>query len=96
MTSPLALIGCFCALYLFLGHDGVVERRGILWVWDVGGFRFPFEAILGGVGIVLLLEATRRSIGLPLVIVATVFIFYSIFGSRCPTSSRTAAFRCRA
>ena len=80
----LALIGCFCALYLFLGHDGVVERRGILWVWDVGGFRFPFEAILGGVGIVLLLEATRRSIGLPLVIVATVFIFYSIFGQSMP------------
>ena len=80
----LALVGCFCALYLFLGYDGLVERRGILWVWDIGGFSFPFEAILGGVGIVLLLEATRRSIGLPLVIVASVFILYSIFGQSMP------------
>jgi TRAP transporter 4TM/12TM fusion protein len=80
----LALVGCFCALYLFLGYDGLVERRGILWVWDIGGYRFPFEAILGGVGIVLLLEATRRSIGLPLVIVASVFILYSIFGQSMP------------
>ena len=38
------------------------------------------EAILGGVGIVLLLEATRRSIGLPLVMVGGVFLLYSVFG----------------
>ena len=33
---------------------------------------------------VLLLEATRRSVGWPLVIVCTVFIFYSIFGQSMP------------
>ena len=80
----LALVGCFCALYLYIGYDGLVERRGILWIWDVGGHRFPFEALLGGIGIVLLLEATRRSIGLPLVIVASVFLVYSVFGQSMP------------
>ena len=80
----LALLGCGCALYLFLGYGGLVERDGILLKIDIFGFMFPFEAILGGIGIVLLLEATRRSIGLPLVIVASVFIVYSIFGQSMP------------
>jgi TRAP transporter 4TM/12TM fusion protein len=80
----LALLGCGCALYLFLGYEGLVKRDGILLEIDVFGFMFPFEAILGGIGIVLLLEATRRSIGLPLVIVASVFIVYSIFGQSMP------------
>jgi TRAP transporter 4TM/12TM fusion protein len=80
----LALLGCGAALYLFLGYGGLVERDGILLEIDVLGFSFPFEAILGGIGILLLLEATRRSIGLPLVIVASVFLIYSIFGQSMP------------
>ncbi|MFQ5959572.1 MAG: TRAP transporter permease, partial [Alphaproteobacteria bacterium] len=84
----LALLGAGCALYLFLGYDGLVSRQGILLAYDVSlfgtEFSFPFEAILGGIGIVLLLEATRRSIGLPLVIVAGVFLIYSVFGQSMP------------
>ena len=80
----LALLGAGCALYLWLGYAGLVERDGILMQIDVFGFQFPFEAILGGIGILLLLEATRRSIGIPLVIVASVFIVYSIFGQSMP------------
>ena len=79
-----ALLASGCALYLFFGYRGLVSRQGILWTWDVAGFTFPFEAILGGVGILLLLEATRRSIGLPLVIVASVFLVYSVFGQSMP------------
>ena len=80
----LALVGAGCALYLWFGYEGLVERDGILMNVDVFGFSFPFEAVLGGVGMLLLLEATRRSIGLPLVIVAGVFIVYSIFGQSMP------------
>ncbi len=84
----LALVGTGCALYLFLGYDGLVDRQGILLTWDVSllgaDFVFPVEAVLGGIGIVLLLEATRRAIGLPLVIVASVFLIYSIFGQSMP------------
>ena len=84
----LALVGAGCALYLFLGYEGLVSRQGILLAFDVSlfgvDFSFPFEAVLGGIGIVLLLEATRRSIGLPLVVVACVFLVYSVFGQSMP------------
>ncbi len=80
----LALLGCGAALYLFLGYEGLVKRDGIPLNIDVLGFSFPFETVLGGIGIVLLLEATRRSIGLPLVVVAGIFLVYSIFGQSMP------------
>ncbi len=84
----LALLGCGAALYLFLGWDGLVARRGNLLAFDASilgvDFIFPVEAILGGIGMILLLEATRRSIGLPLVIVGGVFLVYSIFGQSMP------------
>ena len=76
----IALLACGTALYLFLGYRGLVSRHGILLSFEVAGITIPFEAILGGVGIVLLLEATRRSIGLPLVMVASTFLLYSILG----------------
>ncbi len=84
----LALLGCGAALYLFLGYDGLVARQGVLLNHDVSlfgwDFAVPVEAIVGGIGILLLLEATRRSIGIPLVIVAGVFLLYSIFGQSMP------------
>ena len=84
----LALLGFGAAIYLFLGWEGLVEREGILLAWDVSlmgvDFAFPVEAILGGIGILLLLESTRRSLGLPLVVVASVFLLYSIFGQSMP------------
>ncbi len=75
-----ALVGCVAALYLFFGWDGLVSRHGLLYVWN----GIPVEAILGGVGILLLLDATRRAIGIPLVIVCAVFLVYSIFGQSMP------------
>ena len=75
-----ALLGCLAALYLFFGWDGLVARQGVLHVWN----GVPVEAILGGVGIVLLLEAARRAVGTPLVIVCAVFLVYSIFGQLMP------------
>ena len=80
----LAFLATGSALYLFLGYDGLVERVGVLWTWNILGFEFPFEAVLGSVGVLLLLEATRRSIGKPLVIVASVFLLYSYFGQSMP------------
>ncbi|MBT6116813.1 MAG: TRAP transporter permease [Rhodospirillaceae bacterium] len=76
----LALLAWFSAFYLFIGWDGLVSRQGILLVWN----GIPIEAILGGIGILLLLDATRRSIGIPLVIVCGVFLIYSIFGQSMP------------
>ena len=80
----LAFLASGSALYLFLGYDGLVRRQGVLLEIDLFGFMFPFEAVLGGIGILLMLEATRRSIGLPLVIVAAVFLLYSLLGQYMP------------
>ena len=79
-----ALIGCFAALWVFIAQEGITSRLGGLLTIDIFGMNFPFEALLGGAGILLLLEATRRSIGLPLVIVASIFLIYSIFGQSMP------------
>jgi TRAP transporter 4TM/12TM fusion protein len=40
--------------------------------------------IVGVVGILVLLEATRRALGPPLMVVAAVFIVYSLFGPHMP------------
>ena len=43
-----------------------------------------YQYILAIIGIVLLLEATRRVVGLPIVIIATVFILIAVFGRYMP------------
>ena len=80
----LAVLAAGCASYLFFGYRGLVLRQGVLLEWQIGSLELPVEAILGGVGILLLLEATRRAIGLPLVIVCAIFLLYSIFGQEMP------------
>lgn len=83
-----AIIACLCALYVHVASEGLTERLGVLLAFDIDllgiQFSFPFEAILGTVAILLLLEATRRGIGVPLVIVAGLFLGYSIFGQVMP------------
>ena len=70
--------------YGFLAYDGIVSRDGVLLELEFGGMVIPFEAIIGGAGILMLLEVTRRSIGTPLVIVCAVFLLYCIFGQSMP------------
>ena len=84
----LAIGGGYCALYLYLEYVALVDRNGVLleipFSFHSFNFSFPFELLLGAFGIVVLLEATRRAIGLPLVIVAVVFLLYSFFGQSMP------------
>ncbi|MUK89047.1 TRAP transporter fused permease subunit [Ornithinibacillus sp. L9] len=44
-----------------------------------------FDIIVAIIGIVLLLEATRRTVGVPIIIVAGIMILYTLFGSYIPT-----------
>lgn len=80
----LAAIAAGAALYLFFGYDGLVRRQGVLLELQLMGLTVPVEAILGAIGIVALLEATRRAIGIPLVIVCILFLLYSVFGQQMP------------
>ncbi|MDO3722726.1 TRAP transporter permease [Marinobacter sp. chi1] len=71
----LALAAAFSASYLFVFYDQLATRPGAPNAQDM---------IVALGGLVLLLEATRRALGLPLTIVAGVFIIYSLAGPYMP------------
>ena len=81
----ISFVGAFSCLYIYFFYDQLVERGGVLLSLKITDtFNFPVELILGGCGILILLEATRRAIGLPLVIIATCFLLFSYFGRYAP------------
>lgn len=71
----LAVVAAFCASYLYVFYRELASRPGAPITMDLW---------VAMIGLVLLLEATRRSLGLPLTIVAAVFITYSIAGPYMP------------
>ena len=80
----ISLVAAFCCLYIYFFYDDLVSRGGILLVKEIFGLKVPIEIIIGTVGIIILLEATRRAIGLPLVIIAICFLLFSYFGQYAP------------
>ena len=80
----ISLLAAFCCLYIYIFYDALVNRGGILLTKNIFGFQIPVELIIGSIGILILLEATRRAIGLPLVIIATCFLLFSYFGQYAP------------
>ncbi|MDH2998889.1 C4-dicarboxylate ABC transporter [Pasteurellaceae bacterium LFhippo2] len=73
----LAILGAFLASYYIFFYEGLVTRFGAPNMQDI---------VAGCLGVLVLLEACRRSLGLPLVIIATVFLLYNYFGQYLPTS----------
>jgi len=71
----LALLAAFSAAYLLLFHEELSNRSGAPTTEDL---------IIAIAGLLLLLEATRRSLGLPLMIVAMVFLTYVFAGPYMP------------
>lgn len=71
-----ATLGAFLGAYYLFFYEGLVTRFGAPNTQDI---------IAGCLGILLLLEACRRSLGLPLVIIAGVFLLYNYFGQFLPT-----------
>jgi len=81
----ISIIAAFCCLYIYFFYDQLVDRGGILLKITLGqNFNIPIELIIGITGILILLEATRRAIGLPLVIIAICFLLFSFFGRYAP------------
>jgi TRAP transporter 4TM/12TM fusion protein len=70
-----ALIGSFCAAYLFIFYAAIAERSGDPTTLDL---------VVAVVGLITLLEATRRALGPPLMVVASVFIIYTFGGAYMP------------
>src|SRR5699024_574046 len=71
----LALASIAVAAYWSLFYDQVVQRFG--GITDI-------EVVIGAVAILLVLEATRRSVGLPIEIISLLFILYALYGPQMP------------
>ena len=71
----LGLIAAFCGSYLFWFYGALATRPGAPILQDI---------VVAIVGLVLLLEAARRALGLPMVILAVVFIAYIFAGPYMP------------
>jgi TRAP transporter 4TM/12TM fusion protein len=71
----LALVAAFCGAYLLLFYGELATRPGQPTTQDV---------IVATLGLVLLLEATRRAVGLPMTVLALVFIGYIFLGPHLP------------
>ena len=70
-----AFVGAVCASYLFVFYRDIADRVGA-----------PIEQdfVVAVIGVLLLLEATRRVLGPALAIVASVFLLYTFFGPYMP------------
>lgn len=71
----LAFVAAACAGYIFVVYRELAERPGLPTTEDI---------VFSVIGIVMVLEATRRALGPPLMIVAIVFMFYSFAGASMP------------
>ncbi|HSR55096.1 MAG TPA: TRAP transporter permease [Alphaproteobacteria bacterium] len=71
----LGLIGAAAAGYILVFQNELAQRPGAPIDRDIA---------VAVVGMVLLLEATRRALGLPLVVVAVVFLAYAFLGPWMP------------
>jgi len=81
----ISFMAAFCCLYIYFFYDQLVDRGGILLsvtIWEK--FNLPIELIIGSCGILILIEATRRVFGLPLVVIAVCFLLFSYFGRYAP------------
>ncbi|MBD3677458.1 MAG: TRAP transporter permease [Rhodobacteraceae bacterium] len=71
----LAIIGAISALYIFVYSDEIANRVGAPIMQDF---------VVAVIGLLILLEATRRSLGPALMVVATVFLAYTFLGPYMP------------
>lgn len=71
----LGVLGASCWLYIVINFDSLVRRSGNNTVLDV---------IIGIIGILILFESCRRIVGLPIMIIASVFIVFAFTGKYLP------------
>ncbi|MCE5336767.1 MAG: TRAP transporter permease [Desulfobacteraceae bacterium] len=71
----LAAFAGFVGLYMMLNYTRIMES---------GGDYATVDYIFAGFGILLTLEAARRVVGIPIVIIASFFLIYAYFGAYFP------------
>jgi len=70
-----AILAAFAGAYFILFYSDLAGRPGQPNTLDI---------VTGSIGIVLLLEATRRAVGLPMAVLAMVFLGYILLGKHLP------------
>jgi len=80
----ISLAAALCCLYIYFFYEQIINRGGVLLKYSLGQYAIPVELVIGICGILFLLEATRRAIGLPLVLIAVCFLLFSYFGQYAP------------
>ena len=72
---PLAIAGAFAGAYFILFYAELATRPGKPILMDI---------VVATIGLVLLLEATRRAVGLPMTVLAVLFLAYILLGKYLP------------
>ncbi|OYX43017.1 MAG: C4-dicarboxylate ABC transporter [Rhodobacterales bacterium 32-67-9] len=72
----LAVVGALTALYLYVYYKDISSRVGAPILQDF---------VVSVAGLIILLEATRRALGPALMIVASVFLVYTVLGPYMPS-----------
>lgn len=70
-----AIVGAFCASYLFLFYREISTRPGEPSLADI---------VVAAAGMLLLIEATRRVVGPPMAIIASLMLVYAFAGPYMP------------
>ena len=71
----LALVGAFCAAYLFLFYNQLATRSGSPTTFDIA---------VGIAGVTIMLEATRRAMGFGMLVTTGVFMAFVFLGPYMP------------
>jgi len=67
----LSILGATVPMYIIINYQQLVQRSGSV---------TPLDMVIGVIGVLLVLEAARRVVGLPIIIIATLFIIYALIG----------------
>ena len=73
----LAIVAAAAILYIPFNYEYIIKA--------VGNYT-TFDIIIGVVGILLLFEACRRVVGMPILIIVCCFMLYALFGNLIPGS----------
>ncbi len=80
----LAIVGTFCALYIFIFDSAIADSILGSRLSDRPGNPSSVDIVVASIGMIMLLEATRRALGPPLMVVAIIFLIYTFLGPYAP------------
>lgn len=71
----LALVATLTPIYIIVNYEQLVRRSGL---------ETPTDLMVGLIGLIVVVEAARRTVGWPMIIVAILFVIYAFLGPYMP------------